>query len=399
MTELPRLNPVELRCGSEDARLWKRVRTLESSLGYSNLAVEGFTDGQSPHGGRNRQWQANAFDPCTQNRKRRLPNASPSSRAQDSSPQRDLLNSRSIPALSWSPEESSAPPWTQPASQRAAKGHGSLPQLPGSPEETESNRALERSHENSMANTLGAEEIIECRRPVKGSQSPQIGVARFSLERLSKAHRSAGSPVQAQPLTASDYRQGHEASSARAVSSRPCDVRDATEGALGCALVEQAARKLPSNRDILPQTDEAQEPRRFVVRTLPSGKKLRTGRAGSCRSLVSPNNKVFSSTVVARVKLGLQNGDDEKRPKVLIVGSGTFNPIHKVHIRRFHLARNFLQVQKGVSGIESCSVYSHNNVFLRLDLHIVGYLLFPRKQSVMTPCNSVLLKYELLHVA
>lgn len=212
-----------------------------------------------------------------------------------------------------------------------------------------------------MATTIGTEERIEGRRPTELGQSQHIGVncprERLSPEYLSKTHRPVGSPVRAQPLARPDFGHVREADSERVVSTRPCDMLDAAEGVLGVALVAQPTGKDISNRDILPQTDESHEPDRFVVRTLPSGKKLRTSRAGRCRSLVSPNNKVFSSTVVARVKLGLQNGDDKKRPKVLIVGSGTFNPIHKVHIRRFHLARNFLQVQKGVSNINVVNVF------------------------------------------
>ncbi|CAN0516028.1 unnamed protein product, partial [Ectocarpus sp. 8 AP-2014] len=98
--------------------------------------------------------------------------------------------------------------------------------------------------------------------------------------------------------------------------------------------------------------------RRLVVKSLPSGKKLRTVRAGRCRSLVSPNNPFTSNAVVARVKQGFKNGEDETRSKVLIVGSGTFNPVHKIHIRRFYLARNYLEMQKGmrvVGGIVSPS--------------------------------------------
>lgn len=363
MTELPRLDPVELGCGSEDARLWKRVRTLESSLGYSNLAVEGFPNRQRAHGERNRQWQADDFYPSTQHRKRRLPGVGLSSRVQGSAPQRDLLNSRSIPALSLPPEELSTPPWTQPASQRAtAMGHGNLPRLPGSPQEIGRNRALGRSQENSKTTTLGTEEMIEGRRLMKVGQAPHSGVKSpgerlLSPGRLSKAHRPVNCPVQAQPLAGPDCGHNREADSETAVSTRPCDVLEAADGVLGVALDAQAAREMPSNRDTMPQTAEPEEPLRSVVRTLPPGKKLRTSRTGRCRSLVSPNNKVFSSTVV---KQGLQNGDDEKRPKVLIVGSGTFNPIHKVHIRRFHLARNFLQVQKGVSETYSWSLYCRN---------------------------------------
>ncbi|CAM9855223.1 unnamed protein product [Pylaiella littoralis] len=358
MTELPHLNPVELECGTEDARLWKRVRTLESSLGYSNLAIEGFLSRQSLQRERSRHWQANSFDPCTRYRKRRIPTAGPST-AHGSSPPIDLLNNKSTPALSLPPEEPSAPPWKQLASQCTATGHRSLPRLPGSPKETESNRALERSRENSTTAKLGPEKNMDGQRLMTIRQSQHIGVDsprnRTLPERLSKAHRHMSYLVQDQPLVGPDGVHGREADSEWDVSTRAYDVSDAVEGVAGVALIAQEAGEVPSDS----QTDEQpQEPRSFNVRTLPSARKLRTARTGRCRSLVSPNNKVFSSTVVAQVKLGLQDGDGGKRPKVLIVGSGTFNPIHKVHIRRFHLARNFLQVQKGmrvVGGIVSPS--------------------------------------------
>lgn len=121
------------------------------------------------------------------------------------------------------------------------------------------------------------------------------------------------------------------------------------ESALGLSFSGQEI-DAPRHLEIMPQ-DEPQGQRNFLVRTLPPRKKLRSVRAGRFRSLVSPNSNVFSSKVVAQVQQGLQDEDDEERPKVLIVGSGTFNPIHKIHIRKFYLARNFLQVQKGVSDV------------------------------------------------
>lgn len=347
MTELPYFNPVE---PSPD-RLWKRVRHIESNLGYSNLAFEGFPSRHSnAHGARNRnrQWQADIFDPPSHHRKRRMPRVGSSSRVQGSSPQRDILNSRSVPKLSPS-EERSTPPWTQRTSQNDV-GRGSLPRLPEPPQESESNRTLEGAQGSSMAGNLGAAETVGDRRyaearqlPIISDSDPEGGLSRG---RQSQANR-LNVPVQTQALAELDYADDREFDSGGRVRTPPCEVEE-LEGTVGAAF-DAKSSEAPSDLDIMPKTVDRQQQLSVVVRTLPSGKKLRAVRTGRCRSLVSPNNKIFSSTVVARVKQGLQNGDDEKRPKVLIVGSGTFNPIHKIHIRRFYLARNFLQVQKGVS--------------------------------------------------
>lgn len=350
MTELPHCNPVE---PSPD-RLWKRVRHIESNLGYSNLAFEGFPSrhNKNAHGARNRQWQADIFDAPSHHRKRRMPRVGVSSRVQGSAPQRDLLNSRSVPALSLPSEEHSTPPWTQPISQHDV-GRGSLPRLPEPPQQPETNRALEAAQDNSTTGNLDATEAVGDRRHSEARQSSlstHKGPAVASSPGLQSNPNPVDFPVQMQALAERGCADDHEVGSGGRVRTSAREVEEVEEGAVGAANASDA----PSDLDITPKVVEGQQQRSFVVRTLPSGQKLRAVRAGRCRSLVSPNNKVFSSTVVARVKQGLQNGDDEKRPKVLIVGSGTFNPIHKIHIRRFYLARNFLQVQKGVSG-----VYSH----------------------------------------
>lgn len=73
------------------------------------------------------------------------------------------------------------------------------------------------------------------------------------------------------------------------------------------------------------------------------------------RPLLSPTNPLRTSIgVISLVNhaQGCENEKDRLRPvpKVMIVGSGTFNPVHKLHIRRFNLARDFLEDHKGVSG-------------------------------------------------
>lgn len=349
MTELPHLSPVE---PSPD-RLWKRVRHIESNLGYSNLAFEGFPSRHNnAHGARNRQWQADIFDPPSHHRKRRMPRVGVSSRVQGSAPQRDLLNSRSVPALSLPSEEQSTPPWTQPISQHDV-GRGSLPRLPEPPQEPEINRALEGPQENGLAGNFGGAETVGERRhseTIRSSLSTDIGPGGALLSPGRQSDPNGEFPVKTQALAGRDCADDDEVDLGGRVRTPPREVEEVAEGAVGPAFNAKAG-DAPSDLNITPKGGKGEQRRSFVVRTLPSGKKLRAVRTGRCRSLVSPNNKVFSSTVVARVKQGLQNGDDEKRPKVLIVGSGTFNPIHKIHIRRFYLARNFLQVQKGVSGV------------------------------------------------
>lgn len=349
MSELPHFDPVE---PSPD-RLWKIVRHIESNLGYSNLAFEGFPRRHNKaHGARTGQWQADSFEPPSHHRKRRMPTEGVPARVQGSAPQRDLLNSRSVPVISLPSEEHSTPPRTQPISQHDV-GRGTLPRLSEPPQDSETNRALERAQDDSMAGNAGAAETVGDRRHSEARRQSSLSSdqgPRGVSPGLQSNENRVNFPVQTQALTERDFADDREADSAGAGRTAPCKVEELGEGAVGAAF-DARASDAPGDLDITPKVAESQQQRSFVVRTLPSGKKLRAVRAGRCRSLVSPNNKVFSSTVVARVKQGLQNGDDEKRPKVLIVGSGTFNPIHKIHIRRFYLARKFLQVQKGVSGI------------------------------------------------
>lgn len=354
MAELPQFNPTE----PSPNRLWKRVRHIESNLGYSNLAFEGFPSRghnnkrSNEHGARDHRWQADIFDPPNHHRKRRIPRGGVSSRDRGSAPQRDLLNSRSVPALSLPTEDHSTPPWTQPVSQRDV-GRGSLPRLPEPPQETESSRDLGGAQENNTNGNLAAAETVGDRGHAKARQS-SIGSDNGVGGGLSPGRRSrvtrVNFPARTQRLIERDCVDERVGDSVGGVRTPPCEVVEGDVGAAFDAAFDAKASDSLTDLDMTPKAVEGEQQESFVLRTLPSGKKLRAIRAGRCRSLVSPNNKVFSKTVVARVKQGLQNGHDEKRPKVLIVGSGTFNPIHKIHIRRFCLARNFLQVQKGVSG-------------------------------------------------
>lgn len=345
--------------GNDDARRWKRVRTLESSLGYSNLAFQGdrSTFSQDVHGAVNPKVPTNGLESANHHRKRRLPSVGRSPSVHGSTPPREFGVSRSVPALLPS-EEQSAPSWEQPA---AIWGRASLPRLPGTRQEAQSNRSLKGPQESSMVETTGCD---VARKPSMDSSlswreeligQPSHGFLQhaertvLSPERSSKSHRSRFvSPLQASVPNGPECGDNRGVDSNGDVGTAPCAVLEAAEGTSSKSF-GALSTDLPRNRDILPDNFESRDSRRLVVKSLPSGKKLRTVRAGRCRSLVSPNNPFTSNAVVARVKQGFKNGEDETRSKVLIVGSGTFNPVHKIHIRRFYLARNYLEMHKGAS--------------------------------------------------
>lgn len=335
---------------NEDERLWKRVRTLESSLGYSNLAFEGCPNGLPAEGATNPLLQAEHFEPLRQHRKRRLPIVGLPSRVLGSALQAEFVNSRSVPALSPPPEEQSLLPWTQPAnSSRTAMMHQNLPRLPGLSHEAESSLDPEASGGIDEIATLGGRMLPEpCEDPAysrEECEGGQLLKGQDPGEVLSPRHlrdlRRSERCISGQVLTL----PGPESSDAGRVDS------NAGACALRCAGLP-AADAASTNFGAVSET-MGNESRRLVAKSIPSRQKLRTVRAGRCRSLVSPNNPFTSNKVVARVKQGLKNGTDEKRPKVLIVGSGTFNPVHKIHIRRFYLARKFLETHKGVSVLGS----------------------------------------------
>ncbi|CAM9123895.1 unnamed protein product, partial [Choristocarpus tenellus] len=73
---------------------------------------------------------------------------------------------------------------------------------------------------------------------------------------------------------------------------------------------------------------------------------------------MSFQNSTKGSQALPKLKQGLDRSNAEVRPKALLVGSGTFNPVHKLHLRRFYLARHFLEEHVGmkvVGGIVSPS--------------------------------------------
>ncbi|CAB1117580.1 unnamed protein product [Ectocarpus sp. CCAP 1310/34] len=350
---------MEVNRENDEERRWKRVRTLESSLGYSNLAFQGDRRkySQDVHGAVNPKLPIDGFESANHHRKRRLPSVGRSPGVQGSTPPREFGVSRSVPALLPS-EEQSMPSWGQPA---AILGYGNLPQLPGTRQEEQSNRCLEGPQESSMVETTVSGVV---RKPSMDSSlswkeellgQPSRGFLQhaertvLSPERSSKSHRSrVFSRLQPSVPSGPECGDNRDVDSNGDVGMTPCDMLGAAEGTSRKSF-GALSKDLPTNRDILPYDFENRDSRRLVVKSLPSGKKLRTVRAGRCRSLVSPNNPFTSNAVVARVRQGFKNGEDETRSKVLIVGSGTFNPVHKIHIRRFYLARNYLEMQKGAS--------------------------------------------------
>lgn len=334
------------------------MRTLESSLGYSNLAFQGDRSkfSQDEHGAVNPKLPTNGFDSANHHRKRRLPSVGRSPSVQGSTPPREFGVSRSVPALLPS-EEQSTPLWEQPA---AIWGHGNLPRLPETRPEAQNNRSLKGPQESSMVENTGSDVL---RKPSTDSPlswkeeligQPSRGFPQHVEQTVlspacsSKSHQSRFfSPLQASVPSGPECGDNRDVDSNGDVGMTPCVVLEAAEGT--------SSKSFGALSEDLPDKFENRDSRRLVVKSLPSGKKLRTVRAGRCRSLVSPNNPFTSNAVVARVKQGFKNGEDETRSKVLIVGSGTFNPVHKIHIRRFYLARNYLEMQKGASVRDMCA--------------------------------------------
>ncbi|CAM9568739.1 unnamed protein product, partial [Scytosiphon promiscuus] len=321
----------------EDARLRKRVRTLESRLGYSNLAFEGLQNNRLEEEANNPLWQNEHFEPPGDHRKRRL------SRVPGSALQIEVANSRSVPALSPRPAGQSPLMWTQPVNHRDVEARRSLPRLAGPSQKAEISRDFEMPGEKIEIATLGGcmlPEPCDERGQLLEIQDPK---AVLSPRHLRNSRRSESCfPGQALTLNGPEHSDADRVNFNQGANQVRCK-----------GLQEEAASPVPFGAV---SEKVGNESRKLVGKRLQ--KRLRTVRAGRCRSLVSPNNPFTSNMVVARVKQGLNDGIDENRPKVLIVGSGTFNPVHKIHIRRFYLARKFLETHKGmrvVGGIVSPS--------------------------------------------
>lgn len=55
----------------------------------------------------------------------------------------------------------------------------------------------------------------------------------------------------------------------------------------------------------------------------------------------------FIHKVLVKIALRLRElGPGSTREKVILVGSGMYNPLHRLHLRMFYLARQFLEVRR-----------------------------------------------------
>lgn len=438
----PRLNPATA-CGrggheGEGARLWKRVRTLETNLGYSNLALDDLPF-RPDLGARHPLWPTDDYGSHHghgQHRKRRVPGSGlPAKLCPQKGPahQKRVFeedNKRGFPSLSALPFGETSPPFTQPQQpfgQRTVALHRNRPlhSLSVPSKEGDGRKNTQAGPAGNMA--VAAAAVVVARESLasfcgdggilppcpdasqrspfgatNGAQ-PEVGqssphsmhhhsmLASFVPPGVSNASpsivRSASNAMNNATTTSSwveaatsanvdDHQDGTFNFNKAGVSTQCTEfpTAAATDSSKNCSYsydnssdgqqgVHHGAerRGTVSNEvalGVVEKTRGSIKSPKLRVRVpavvLP-GQKLRTIRAGYCRSLVSPNNPLTSNTVVARVKQGLQSGC-EKRPKVLLVGSGTFNPVHKLHIRRFYLARNFLEARKGVSQSAICAV-------------------------------------------
>ena len=431
---LPRLNPAIIRGGreGEDARLWKRVRSLETNLGYSNLALDDLPSGKNPGAG-HILWHAEDSYGCHagdygsrrggQPRKRRVPRAGPPAQC-PCPPQKKVSggdNIKSVPSLSPLPlHGQKLTPFMQP---QEVFAQGTVAPRRNDPIDNLQPAPLKggEQHKKIQTRPPGSVTVVAVARPSDGfcgneggplplcqeaSQFPPSGTTTnytdievgqqspcsaqypmFSSFVPGVSNASTSSDRSASTFDNCSRVQATTESSANApsllhreeegcfnahVDTRRTELSTVAADGINCAnhyppynsSVGQQdfphAGRRTLNNELMAMNEKAgsSKPRKKLrVRVLEAAqprKKLRTIRAVYCRSLVSPNNPLTSNTVVARVKQGLQSGC-EKRPKVLLVGSGTFNPVHKLHIRRFYLARNFLEAHKGVSRSVACT--------------------------------------------
>lgn len=411
----------------EDARLWKRVRTLETNLGYSNLALDDLPF-RPDVGTRQPLWHT---DDCeshhghSQRRKRRVPGLGlPAQSFTTKAPAQKRVsdeNKKGVPSLSPLPFGGKSTPFAQPPqpfAQQTVDLHRHRPRdrLPAPSKEGDGRENIQAGPTGGVPATvvvargslacfggdggilppcllIDASQRLSSGATAKGAE-PEVNqsspnsrhhsvLASFVPAAVSNANPSSvrsasytlGSTIATRveattSATADDRQDGNfnfndvdvsnrrkEFFTGSAVDSTTncyCPYDNTSVGQEQHFYHDGEGRETVNSKVVVRADEKARgidNPRRLRVRVpaivLP-GQKLRTIRAGYCRSLVSPNNPLTSNTVVARVKQGLQSGC-EKRPKVLLVGSGTFNPVHKLHIRRFYLARNFLETRKGVS--------------------------------------------------
>lgn len=437
----PHLNRAREGREGEDARLWKRVRTLETNLGYSNLALDDLPS-RPELGARQSLWRG---DDCeshhghSQHRKRRVPGSGLPAKSfpPRASTQKRVFeeeNKKGAPSLSPLPFGEKSTPFAQPPhpfAQQTVASHRNrlLDRLPAPSKQGDGRENIKAEPAGSMAaavvvargslarfggdggillpcpnasqrspsraTTKGAEPEVDQSSPhsrhhsmlayfapagVSNDNPSSVRSASDTLSSTSAARVEAATSANADDrqdfnvnfnnVDVSTLREEFFTASAVDSGTNCCYSYDNSSVGQQDFYHDVEGRETVNNEVVVGVDGKARgsnKPRRLRVRVpavvLP-GQKLRTIRAGYGRSLVSPNNPLTSNTVVARVKQGLQSGC-EKRPKVLLVGSGTFNPVHKLHIRRFYLARNFLEARKGVSAF----LLSYH---LGYDMYLVG---------------------------
>lgn len=437
----PRLNPARDRRESEDARLWKRVRTLETNLGYSNLTLDNlrfrpehgathivsYTDDYGSHHGHG------------QHRKGRVPGPGLPAKLSQGPAQNRVFeeNKKGVPSLPPLSYGEKLTPFTQPQqpfAQRTVALHGNRPldRLPVPSNEGNGREniqagpagsmtasvmvargssdsfcgdggflpscpdASQRSPSGATAIDTGPEVDQSSHRSVQNkkvasfvsgvSSSSPISVTSATTTNTTSSTTFARVEAATELAKADDREERNFDFNEAGVSTRRTEfftaaAADSTTSCYSCDNLSvgqqqyfhhDVERRAVNNEVEVGVAEKSrgnsklQKLRVRVPVVAPPGQKLRSIRTGYCRSLVSPNNPLTSNTVVARVKKGLQSGC-EKRPKVLLVGSGTFNPVHKLHIRRFYLARNFLETRKGVSQSEACGfVLSYQRIIIQM---------------------------------
>lgn len=355
VTSLPQLRQARL-AGEEQretTRQWKRLKRLENDLGFTNLVRTPGREQALPHDG-----DHDHHDHATsRHRKRRL------SAVRTLATIEGLIPSRL-------PEKQSIP-WTQPVGQRRNV----------SPASTAENDLRHSSEPPQLAGRAVATHVSDQRFKFKDRTD---GIDLGSMCPTSQEEWTTGQSAHGMLSS-----RGNENQKPTDHGGRDCSLGDdgnflRSEGSFGrqarrdgksqewkglSKTCRDAPESLEEARDELKALDKpgvlrniGDQPSRGNYNSGPAGvtnppaivvrassrPKLSAVRSALSRSLVSPKNPLTSSTVVARVKEGLQNGG-EQRPKVLLVGSGIFNPVHKLHIRRFYLAREFLEADMGVS--------------------------------------------------
>lgn len=362
-------------------RQWKRVKRLENDLGFSNLVRDLLPKNHTR--GYGQVLSGHSYDSPRHRRKRRLSAVRSLATIQGATPIR-------------SPEEQSIP-WTQPIGQKCTLGRGNLPHTgtvqhdpccdverpsPATVGEVGAPRVVSAQHFRSDERSDGIA-IHPSFPAVQQWTTTQYGSGAFGIE----FHSHSELPDDGENCALADCKyQRMEAPSARQVGGGRRQSQEKTglaeayrdtaascEKSLDDLVVDEPplCRVLRSTgKDQLNGecgshgSSESTNNSPVVVVGASSKPKLRVVRAGSSRSLLlSPKNPLSSNAVVARVKEGLRKGG-ELRPKVLLVGSGTFNPVHKLHIRRFHLARAFLEADLGVRELWDKARLAGNNAIV-----------------------------------